>query len=829
MNMILLALRSLRREWRAGDLRLIIAAVVVATACLTSVTAFTDRFHRALLQQGNELLGADLVVRSSFAPETSWIDEARRRGLRTARTESFRSVISAGERAQLAEIKAVDLNYPLRGGLRTAARPGQVDAPTDAVPAAGSAWADHQLLALLELDVGDAVRVGDIALTITRVLTLEPDRGGSAFIIAPRLMMNRADLEATGLIAPGSIVAYRLLVAGEPEALRPFRDWIRPRLGSGASLQDVSRARPRFRVALDRGERFLGLCTLVSVLLAGVAIAWSARHYAERHLDGAAILRCLGASQSEIIALHGYQLILTGAGAGLAGVALGYVGQQILLLLLPQLLGGTLPLPGVMPAIVGVAVALVMLVGFALPPVLRLRHVPPLRVLRRDLGGLPARLWSLYAAAAAALAVLISVTARDLELVLYVLGGTLVTVAALAALALGSIRVMSRFRLRAGSPWRFGLANLARHAELSTGQAVAIGIGITAMLLLTVVRGDLFRTWENRLPPGTPNHFLINIQTEQRAAVAAFLARRGAVGARFSPLVRARLLEINGRPVRPADYDEPFARRSLERAANLSWSAELGDDNRVVAGRWWRRDEFGRALLSVEQEYARTLGIERGDVLTYRIGADEGRLEVFNLRAVAWDSFRPNFFLLAPPGVLESYPATLLTSAFVAPGDDDYLKDLAAQFPNLTDIDVGAVLGQVRRLIDRLNRALEFVFLFTLAAGVVVLASAARVSQAQRRQEVAVLRTVGARQTQLVRALLAEYAVLGALAGGMGALGAMLVGYLVGDLLLGLHYRINAAMLPLGIAAGTALVTATGLGSTWRLLQTPPWESLRRA
>ncbi len=828
MNTLSFAFRALRREWRAGDLRLVVIAVVIAIGCLTSVTAFSDRLHKALERQGNELLGADLVVRSSFPPDPTWAVEAGRRGLATTRTDSFRSVVAVGKRAQLAEVKAVDPGYPLRGRLRTATRPGAVDAVTDEVPPPGSVWIDHQLLALLELEVGDSVRVGNSELAVARIVTVEPDRGASAFVIAPRLLMNRSDLDATGLIGPGSIVSYRLLVSGEDDEVRRFRHWLEPLLGTGVRLQDVSDARPRMRLALDRAERFLSLCTLVSVLLAGVSIAWGARQYAERSLDAAAIMRCLGASQRDVVVLHAAQLLGAGAGGGILGAALGYAGQQLLVMLLPAVFGGVLPWPGPAPALTGMAIGLVLLIGFGLPPIMRLRRVPPLRVLRRDLGHIPVRTLSLYLGAGSVLAGLIMWAARDWLLTLYVLGGAFATIVALAGIAYGVIRAMARLPLRAGSVWRFALANLARRIATSSGQAVAIGLGIMAMLLLTVVRGDLFRSWENRLPPDTPNHFLINVLPEQRAEVEAFLTERGLHPEMFSPLVRARLLEINGDTVRPSEFSDPFARRSLERAANLSWRLALQDDNRLAAGRWWSAQDVGSKLLSVEREYAAALGIGIGDRLTYQVGSDRIALEVVNLREVSWDSFRPNFFLLVPPGVMEQFPATLMTSVFVPPGDHRFLGDVSGRFPNLTDIDVGAILTQVRRLMDRLNTALEFVFLFTIAAGIVVLASAIRASQAERRREIAVLRTVGVRRRRLSQALLAEYAVLGAVAGVIGAIGASAVGVIVAETLLGLDYRLNVAMGAAGFAVGSVLVAVTGFWGTRRLVGTPPWETLRR-
>ncbi len=822
------AIVMLRREWRAGDLRIVALALVLAVACATSVAAFTDRLQQALQRQGGELLAADLVVRSSFPTGPAWREKALSSGLAVARTTSMRSVVVAGRRTHLVEIKAVGSGYPLRGELRVATRDRHHDIAIDSIPPPGHVWIDPQLSSLLDIAVGDTIEVGAAAFQVTRILTFEPDRGGAAFVIAPRLLMHESDLDKTQLLQPGSLATYRLLLAGTPQPLSEFRRWLEPQLTSGVSIRDVTDAGPRFRLALERAQRFLSLAALVGVLLAGVAIAQGAWHYTERNLDHAAMLRCLGWRQRDVLSVYVYQQLLLGLGAGSFGAMLGYAGQQVLVHLLPALTQGDLPAPSWRPALAGIAVGIVTLSGFSLPVVARLKQVPPLRVLRRDLGRLPPQLYSLYGFGAAMFLGLTILLARDWRIVAYVLGGTTLTVAGLAGASYVLLRLLGRLKPRAGSGVRHGLLSLVRRTRAATIQAVALGVGIMAILLLTVVRGDLLRNWENRLPAGTPNHFIVNIQPGQIAAVREFLDHVQGRNAAFKPLVRARLMSINGKVARAADFDDPFAQRMMQRAANLSWVDDLGDDNRIVAGRW--SDPNGdRMVVSVEQEYAAALGMQIGDILTYRVGDRDVALRIASLRAVSWDSFRPNFFLLTPADVLGLESATFIGSVFVPPANDQYVTRLVEQFPNLTDIDIGAILDQVRRLLQRLNHAMQFVFLFTVGSGLLVLYASIYSSQRERRAELGLLRALGAARRYLWASLASEFIVLGALAGSIGALAASLTGLLIARGLLNLDYQFSLTVWLMGISVGALLVTAVGLAGTHRLIATPPWHTLRGA
>ncbi len=822
-----LAIRLLLRQRRAGDLKVVIAALAVAVAALVSVTSFADRLQRALKFQGSELLAADLVVRSPYPPKSEWTAEISHLGLQSAQTVSFRSVVMRGEDSQLAEVKAVEQDYPLRGSLRVAADINREDAPATGIPPMGTVWVDGQLIALLNTTVGGRVNLGSQQFVIDKVITLEPDRGGSVFAIAPRLMLNIADLPSTELIQPGSLASYRLLIAGDVSLINTFREWMQKREEVGVVVQDASNAQPRFRTALDKGERFLSLATLISVLLAGVAIARAARNYAQRHLDTVALMRCVGATQRKILEMFITQLLVLGTAGSIIGCAIGYAAQQGFVYLIPGLVAGDLPWPSLMPAVVGLFAGVVTLVGFAAPIILRLRGVPPLRVLRRELGALPNHIAAVYVTAMLTIAALVLWVGGDLMLASYVLGGSMLTIIVLAALSYLLIQLVSRMRRGVGVSWRFGIAALARRAGSSTGQIVAIGVGVMAMLLLTLVRTDLLQAWRTNLPADTPNHFLINIQPGQLADIERFFGEQQWPKPHLRPIVRARLIAINDRPVRPQDFQDAFAQRVIQRAANLSWMESLQSDNKLVAGNWWRGHERASPLVSVEQQYAEALELKLGDRLKYRIADQEITVTISNLRTVAWDSFRPNFFLLVPPALLNGYPASYITSLYVPRSRAHQLSALIKKFPNVTNIDVDALLQQVRRLIDRVNSVLEYIFLFAVLAGIVVLYAAIQTTQGERRQEVAILRTLGATRRQLSIGMVSEFVVMGVLAGGVGALAAMITGYAISEYLLSIPYRLHISTWLVGVGAAVTVVTAAGILGTYRLWRTPPWHILR--
>jgi putative ABC transport system permease protein len=827
-RMLRLGLGNVRRDLRAGELTLILVAIVTAVAALSAVSLFVDRAERALAAQGNALLAADLALESANAIPEALAAEARGLGLEVARTLSMRSVLQSGDRLQLTELKAVDDDYPLRGQVSIADAPFDAAREVGEVPAPGTLWADARLLQSLSIEVGQSVTVGAIALRVEKVLVLEPDRGGDFFSIAPRAIMSLADVAATGLVMPGSRVNHRLLVAGEEKAIAALRERWQLLNDRGLKIIDVRDARPEVRTALERADLFLGMAALTAVIVAGVAIALAARRYAERHLDTAAIMRCLGATQATITGMLLTEMMVLASVASIAGVALGYIAQHVLAATLSGFVGGALPPPTLAAVAGAMLIGIIVLVGFALTPILSLKNVPPLRVLRRDLAPVPTRSAIVYAVALIALLAIAPWQARDVALTLYLLGGCLTAIAALALAAWLSVRALGRLRRHVGVSWRYGLASVARRARTSSVQIVALGLGIMAMLLITLVHGDLIAGWQRKIPPGAPNQFVINIPPAEVEPLREFLAAHRLHTGGVFPMIRGRLTAINGRPVQPSDYDDPRARRLVDREFNLSWAGSLQPDNVVIAGAWWPDAAQAAPQFSVESGIAETLGIRLGDTLSYDIVGETITAPVTSLREVQWDSFNVNFFVIAAPGLLEPMPATHITSFHLPTAERTALNELVRRFPSVTVIDVAAVMDQVRSIMDRVNLAVRFVFLFTLLAGALVLVAALQATQDERARESALLRSLGAKRAIVTRSLLAEFIVIGLVAGVLASSAAGLTAWLLAEHVFHVDYRINLWLWPIGTLAGVLGVGAFGLAGLRGALAEPPASVLRR-
>ena len=820
-----LALRLLARDWRAGELTLVAVAVVVAVASVTTVGFFADRVHQALSRQANQLLGADLVISGDRPLDAAFTAAADQRGLQVARMLRFPSMTTGKEQSVLAEVKVVTAGYPLRGELRIAEVQNGADRRATEIPKPGTVWVDERLITRLQLQVGDAIEIGMSRLPIAQIITQEPDSAIGFINAGPRIMINDADIDATGLVQVGSRIRYRILVAGAPAAIADYRSWVTPKLAPGQRVESIEDARPEIRSALERSEKFLSLAALLSVVLAAVAITLAARRFLQRHLDACAIMRCHGASQSRLVRLYLLQFIVLGAVASLAGCFAGFVAQHALALWLGSLVTVELPGAGWMPALHGFVTGLALLLGFALPPVIALAKVPTLRVLRRDIGA-PSGMGLLgYALGAVVIAGLIIWKAGDLRLGSMVFGGFAGAMLVAGLLAWGVIALVSRLG-GAGVSWRFGIANLRRRPLASVLQVVALGIGVMALLTLTIIRSELLDLWQRSLPPDAPNRFIVNVQPEQIPALKKFFEGRGMAMPELHPMVRARLIGINERSVAPADYSDDRARRLVDREFNLSWATQMQKDNRLIAGNWWgnkpRSDQF-----SMEDGIAKALGVGIGDKLTFDAAGSAFTAEITSLRKVDWDSFNVNFFVVSPPGLLEKYPASYVTSFYLPPGNVELLNALVKQFPNFLLIDVAQVLGQVQTMITQVSRAVQFVFLFTLLAGLVVLYAAIASTQDERLYQATIMRTLGASRSQLARANLAEFAVIGALAGLIAVAGANALGYVLAQRVINVGYEFSYALWGIGIIGTVLGVMIAGHLGTRHVLRIAPLRVLR--
>ena len=827
-----LSLRMLVRDWRAGELRVLAAALVVAIAAVTSVGFFSDRVRLALSAQANTLLGADLVLYGDRPLDPSFAQEAQRLGLAATPVLRFPSMAIHGDRAQLSELRAVAEGFPLKGAIELAPRHLAAAVPMRGIPDRGTVWVDARMVALLGVDAGERIELGDASFLIAGVFEREAEASVGFLSMSPRVILNALDLPATGLVQSASRISYRLMVAGAPARVAQFRAFVQARIGAGQRIEDVRDARPELRSAFDRADRFLGLAALVSVILAGVAVALAARRFLQRHLDACAMMRCLGAQQREMIGLYFTQFLLLGLAASALGCLIGAVGQQVLVQVLGALVAAQLPAPSAWPAAQGMVTGVVLLLGFGLPPLIALAAVPTLRVLRRDLGA-PGRSSLLsWAAAIAAIAALVLWEAADPKLGAAMLGGTVATVLLCAGCAWLAIRAAGRLtgggRGRGAFTWRYGVANLNRRALGSIVQMTALGLGIMALLLLTLVRSQLLENWRASLPADTPNQFLVNIQPDQVEAVRGFYEREGLARPILNPMVRGRLVAINDRTVQPSDYPDERTRRLVDREFNMSFMADLPSDNAVLAGRWWTPADRGAGLLSVEQGIAARLGVKLGDRMTYDVAGVRREFVVASLRRVDWDSFRTNFFVVAPPGALDGLPVSYISSFRLPEGREGFMNALIREFPNLLVIDVGAVLSRVQSMIDQIARAVEFLFLFTLLAGLVVLYAAIASTRDERMFEGAIIRTLGGSRRQLQIVQWAEFTAIGGLSGLVAAFGASALAWALARWVLNVPFAIDPWLWIVGLAGGALLVGTAGWLGTRGAALAPPLATLRR-
>jgi putative ABC transport system permease protein len=803
-------------------------ALVVAVAALTAVGFFTNRVGQAVAVQAAEVLAADLRLQSSQPIADTHAVEAERRGLRTAHAMSLVSVVFYGERSQLTSLRPVSAGYPLRGRVRIADQPFATARTTQEIPAPGEVWADARLLSMLDAPVGAMLNIGAATLKVTRVLDYRPDQGATFVELAPNMLMNLADVPATQLVQPGSRLTYLELFAGTPSQVASFKEYLEGARKPGERLLDIAEASPQIHRSMDRASRFLNLAGLVSVLLAAIAVAMASRRYAYRHLDNVALMKCVGASQNFILAISILELVMLAFIGALIGTLLGYLAQHGLAWLLQDLIRGDLPPPAPGAAYLGLLTAVAVLTGFALPPLLQLRDVPPLRVLRRNMDPPPLAYTITYGLAIGAILLMLLWLIRDLGLVLGVAAGMGGTLAALLGAGWLLVRSLSRLRARVGVAWRYGLANIARRGRESIVQIVAFGLGLMVLLLLAVVRTDLLEDWRASLPDNIPNHFLINIRPDERAAVQEFFVDRGVAQPKLFPMIRARLTAINGHSTSELSLESGRAQNFAEREQNLTWASELQQDNKLVAGRWWTAADAGKPWVSVATDFQEELGLKLGDRLTFDIAGETLEVEISNFREVQWDTFQPNFFLVFPPGLLDQAVGTYMTSVYLTAEQRRSLVDLVRHFPSVSIFDIDALLKQVRDVMDKASLAVQYVFLFTLLSGITVLLAAIQATRDERRYESAMLRTLGATRRTVLQGVAAEFVALGVLSGVLGALGATVAGYFMATRLFDLEYSLDLWVWSVGLVFGVLVVGVSGTLATRSVVDHPPIATLRQ-
>jgi putative ABC transport system permease protein len=826
---VLYAIRTFGREIRSGEVVVLLAAVALAVAALTAVGFLTDRIGRAVERQANEVLAADLRLRTPDPIPAAWHATASDHGLRSAETQTFPSVVFAGDFSSLATIKGVTEGYPLRGNVRIASQLFGEQRVAEGVPASGTIWADGALMARLDVAVGDRVSVGEAEMVIDAVLMYRPDQSIGFASLAPSLVINALDLPATALINEGSRVSYALLVAGDTNAVDDFYEEIEVLLPESVRSRNREEGSDRASNAADRAQRFLSLTAVISLLLSAVAIAMSARRFAHRRMDTVALMKSLGASQQFVISAAFVQLVLLGILGVLLGSVMGFVVEALVTNMLADVIQGDLPPVGFTPVFLACGSALILLIGFALPSLLQLRDTPPLRVLRHDeMPPAPSRLL-VVGTSLLAVAVMLYQAIGDGLMLLIVLGGMLIVSAVLYVAGRGLVILMGRSRGGVGIAWRYGLANVARRGRDSAIQVVAFGLGLTVLLLLTFVRTDLLEEWQQTLDANAPNHFLINIQPQERSSIEAIFAANGVAAPNFVPMVRARMKTINGEDVKEREYPEEGGKWMANREQNLTWATHISESNELVDGEWWRADYVGDPLVSLEEDAARELGVELGDRLNFIIAGREIEAKVASTRKVNWDSFQPNFFLVMSPGSLDNYPSTFISGARIPEEGKGTLVELVRSHPTVSVIDIDAILVQITGILDKVSLAVQAVFVFTLAGGIAVLFAAVQSTIDERRFESAMLRALGVRRRTVLSGVLTEFAALGFAAGLLAAAGASILAAIVTIQLFELDYAFNPLLWLAGLLGGIALVCVSGFIAARGAINAPPVDVLRAA
>ena len=827
--------RTLWRDLRSGELRLLVLAVTLAVAALTAVGFFADRLQGGMQRDARQLLGGDAVIVSDNPPPPAFEAKARGLGLQVVETLGFptmaRATEARGGASKLVALKVVAPGYPLRGRLRVATQPEGAGDLTRDIPAPGQAWVEAPLLEALGLALGDELLLGDASLRVTRLIVNEPDRGAGFMNFSPRVMVHRADLAATGLVQPASRLTYRQAVAGEDAGVNAFVAWaqgeVKNRTVRGVRVESLQGGRPELGQTLERAEKFLNLIALLAALLSAVAVALSARGFAANHLDDCAMLRVLGLSQRTIASAYAFEFAAVGLMASGLGVLCGYAVHHVFVLLLAGLVDAALPAPGIWPVLFGMGMGLTLLLAFGLPPVLQLAQVPPLRVIRRDVGRLKPASLGVLAVGVAGFAALLLAASSDLTLGLIAVGGFAGATAVFALLSWLAVKLL-RWQVNESTAPRWlvlATRQISARPAYTVVQVSALSVGLLALVLLVLLRTDLINSWRRATPADAPNRFVINIMPEQGDAFRQALTEAGVTRFDWYPMIRGRLLAVNGRPVTPEDYADERARRLVDREFNLSHSAAQPVQNLVVAGRWVE-EEAG--AISVEDGLANTLGLKLGDALLFDIGGVQNEARITSLRKVDWGSLRANFFAMYPVSRMADVPSTYL-GAFKAPATPGFDNALVRRFPNITNVDMSSTFAQVQRVLDQVTRAIEFLFAFTLAAGLVVLFAAVTATREERAREFAILRAMGARSSLLRQVQRAELLGVGLLAGLLASLVASVVGWALAHYVFQFEWVVSLWVPLWGSLSGALLALAAGWWGLREVLRRPVVETLRRA
>ncbi len=826
MKYITLSRKLLFRDLKSGELYLIIAAVTLSVLLTSTLNFFTNRIARTVSERATQLLGADLIINSDTPIPEAWISQAHQTQLKTAKIIYFPSVIVHGEHLQLVSVKAVSQYYPLRGEVKIANSPYGKEYITHDIPQPGHVWLEPRAFNSLHVKIGDKVEVGSAKFIVSRAITFEPDRTSIWFSISPRLMMNIKDIPKTEVIQPGSRISYRLLLAGNENQLTQYRQWLKNKISPEQQIRDVKNAAPAINIALTRSERYFNLGSILALILAGIAIAIAARKYSERHSQYCALLKSFGAKQNHITVIYSLNLFYIGLISGALGL-LGGIGLQYLLdQLFLQFINIILPPIHLLPGFFAIIIGFILLFGFAAPPLLVLRHVPVASILRKNKSAIPPiPLWQ-DLLAPIVIFLLVYWYSQDWLLTLIIFTGIILVILMIFIASAYLVKFANIFRRRLQSQINYGIANITRHYQSSLTLLIAFGLTIMVLLLATIVKTDLLSAWFNQIPPKAPNYFAINISPQQKSEFRQYLIKHQVTPRRIYPVIRGRLIALNGKSIRQAVPVNARHDNVLNRAINLTYMSEFPPDNTLVAGKWWHSSDNGLAKVSLSSRLANRLNIKLNDTISLMIASETIKAQVVSLRKIDWNSMHPNFYIIFPPKTLAKFPTTFITSFYLTSTQKMLLNNLIQQFPNITIFDVTQIMTQVRGMLQKVSLAVQFVFVFALIAGIIVLFSAIFSTIDARCYENSILRAMGATRKFLRISLLAEFICLGLIAGIVAAIGAEFIGYIMAEKLFSLPFHFNYLIFIFGPLMSIILILSFGLIVTRKVIKVPPSLSL---
>jgi len=825
MNRLGLALRFLRRDSRSGELTLLMLALIIAVGSSTAISLFANRINRTMNYQAAEFLAADLVLSSSELISRHILQKAESLGLKQSQGTEFSSVLMENDEFLLAGVKAVSANYPLYGYLKIRQETYAQEQTVYHGPKSGEVWVESRILSALKLKLGDQLRVGEQSLLMSQIISYEPDKRGDLYSLSPRVMMSADDLESTRILQPGSHVHRFFQFAGAEQHILNFKRWLKPQLGVSQRIMDVYEDRPKLGSALQKAERYLGLSSIVVILISGVAIAMATRRYSERHFNSTAILRCLGYKQNQVLQLFLWQFLLIGLVASSIGCVLGWITQEALLYTLRELLPAKIAAPSILAVLFGMMMGIIVLFGFALPPLLRLKKVSPLRILRRDLVPLPSSAWLVYGLALSLLFVLITQYTQDMKMTLSIIGACVVSLLIIAGLVYLLLSASRLLLAHVNLSWRFGLQGLSKNKQSNSVQILAFSITMLAIILSFTVRSDLINDWQKHLPDEAPNHFALNVFEDQVSALELELKQQGVKISEFYPVVRGRLVEINSIPVQQIVTKESQGERAIHRDLSLTWSTTPPQDNNIVAGEWLTERKPG--LVSIEQKLAKSLKVKIGDMLTFTIASEQVTAQVDSIRKVDWDTMKPNFYMMFSPGSIDHFAYTYITSFYLPSEKKDLLNQLLKHYPAMTVLDVDLLLQQIKKILTQLTAAINYLLYFALIAGFLVLFAAVQSTLDSRIYTGVLMRTLGAKRGFLQKIQWIEFSALGFIAGLLAVLMAQLVIYALYHWVLKMDFNINLMLCLIFPIASALFIGLAGFWGTRSVVRQSPMKVLR--